>query len=515
MRYLFLFALLVVSFLSSGQKKNQKDTSAVLYQPKRIEFIRESGTSNFTLVNGAENGLLVIEDTDKTADGGSKWKFNLVDTTLNTFWSAEVSLPYEYSLIGYANHGKDFILLFQTKFFGTEDLAAFKINTDSDDILKYEITTVFPVELTHFEVIDEVIILAGYANFRPVVITYNLNDRIPRILPGFYDNKNQILDVLIDKENELFSVITAEKMKSKYYTVRLRTYTSSGDLLVDNTIDPGEKRSIIDAAVTNFSGGLQYLAGTHSKKSLDYSHGFYLSKFINGQQQVSKYYPFADLENFFSYLKPKREKRIKSRIDRKKEKGKTKKFSYRLLVHEILEYEDEYIMVAEAYYPKYNYGSQYNPGYIPRSLQEQFLFLGNVWTHAVVVAFDKNCNINWDNTFKIEDRISYGLEKTIQVSRVENNIILNYLEENEIRSKVINKEGVLEGKTFNPVRLSFETDEVRGYDSDFKGFEKWYGGTSIAYGEQSIKNMKSNESSISRDVFYINMVKYDTEELIN
>jgi len=511
----FLLILLILPFFTYAQRKKDRDTSAMILQPNRIEFEYKRDAAEFHVVPGDLDGILVVEETTiPTKEKGNLWKVHLIDTAFQITWSKELVIPTDGTILGYEYFEGDFYLLFNKSRFRSEDLLVYKFKSGSPDFEIYEITTVFPVQISHFESVGETILLAGYANYRPVVITYNLNDRIPRVVPGFYDNRNNILDLVVESQSRLFTVIMSEKMRNKKYTVRVKTFTEKGDLIQDNLVNPGERNSLLDAASTAFAGGLQYLAGTHSKKSLQYSQGFYLSKFINGQQQFNKYYMFADLNNFFDHFKPGREKRIQNRIERKKSRGKTKKFSYRLLVHEILERDGEYIMIGEAYYPRYNYstnnsafgpggGFGYNPGF------SNPYFLGYKYTHAVVLGFDPNCNILWDHTFKIEDIQTYSLSANVVVSASDEGVVLMYLEENEIRSKVVSGNEIVEGRTFSPVRLSFETDEVKNKDPNLEGLSKWYGETLFAYGKQSIRNPSGIGGKFSRKVFYINKIQYD------
>lgn len=512
-----LLVLVLLPLFAFSQRKKERDTSAVILQPNRIEFERIGDQSEFYVVPGDTDGILVAEQTYEPAKGGGDiWKVHLIDTALKIHWSQNLIIPVGGGILGYEYFDGRFYLLFSKNQFRNEELVVYQFTANTKEFNTYEITTVFPIQISHFESVGETLLIAGYANYRPVVITYNINDRIPRVVPGFYDNKNNIIDLVVDERSKLFTVILAEKMKNKKFTVRVRTFTDKGDIIQDNLLNPGERRSLLDAASTTFAGGLQYLAGTHSRKSNQYSQGFYLSKFINGQQQFNKYYPFADLNNFFGHLKPKREERIMNRIERKRERGKVKRFNYRLLVHEILERDGEYIMIAEAYYPRYNYsastsgGSYGNYGrFAPSSFGGDPYFLGYKYTHAVVVGFDQNCNILWDQTFKIEDTQTYSLDENVVVSASGDKVILMYLEENEIRSKVVKKNEIVEGRTFNPVKLSFEKDELKTKDPNVEGLQRWYDKTLFAFGEQSIRNPTGILGKTTRKVFYINKIQYD------
>lgn len=521
MKKLLLLILIIPLFLSA-QRRKDRDTSAIILQPNRIEFEKENDRSEFYVIPGGKTGLLVVEETGDPApnSSGQIWKLHMLDTAFNVKWSQTNFINADGSLIGYEFFGDNFYLLFGKNRYRSEDLLVYQVSPDSKDYITYELTTVFPINIQHFESVGETLLIAGYANYRPVVITYDINTRIPKVVPGFYDNKNDILDLVVDEESKLFTVIMSEKMRNKKYTVRVKTFNDRGDIIQDNLLNPGEKRSLLDGASTTFSGGLQYLAGTHSKKSIQYSQGFYLSKFINGQQQFNKYYPFADLNNFWDHLRPKQEERIKRKIERKKANGKVKKFNYRLLVHKILERDDEYIMIAEAYYPRYNYSNTsaigpfggyggYGGSYTTPSQFRSPNFMGYKYTHAVVVGFDRNCNIIWDHTFKIEDILSFSLQENVAVSAKEDKVVLMYLEENEIRSKVIEGNEVVEGRTFNPVKLSFESDQVKSKDPSVERIEKWFDDTLFAYGEQSIKNPEAVSGKTTRKVFYINKISYN------
>lgn len=518
MKKLLLLLLFLIPLFSFSQRKKNRDTSTVISQPNRIEFLITKESSEFFVVPGDTDGMLVVEETSKSAKGGGyNWRMYLIDTTLNVVWSQTQIIPAKGTLLGYEYFDGKFFLLFSKNAYRSEDLVVYQLTASTKEYLTYDITTVFPVEISHFESVDETLILAGSTNFRPVVITYNINDKIPRVIPGYYDNKNDILDIIVDKQTRIFTVVSSEKMKNKKFTVRVKSYTSNGDLVQDNLVNPGEKRSILDAASTTFSGGLQYLAGTYSKKSVSHSQGLYLSKFVNGSQKFNQYYPFADLTNFFEHLKPKREQRIKERIKRKKEKGKVKKFSYRLLVHEIIENDGEYVMLAEAYYPRYDYtsGGTYGGSFGNSSGYPYANFLGYRFTHAVVVGFDQNCNILWDHTFKIDDILSYSLDEKVSISIDGDRVALMYIEENEIRSKIVQGNEIVEGRTFNPVRLSFDSDQLNSKNSDVESLEKWYGNSLYAFGEQNIRNESSLVGDTHRRVFYINKVKYEVDKRQN
>ncbi len=511
LKRLTIWLITFLPLIAYAQKK-EPEQSNYISQPNRIEFNIQDSDTEFTVISGEEQGLLVVVETYERLGKGYKWILHMVDTTLNVKWTRLITVPYESRFRGYDYYNGSFYLLFNASRYQTVDLMVYSIDVSSTRVEEVNISTVFPVQLSEFEVLGNSILLGGYVNTRPVMITFDLDERVPRVIPGFYGDNNDILKLITDDEAEVFTVITSERMRNKKNSIRARTYTSTGTLIQDNMINPEEK-NLIDGASTNFFGGFQYVVGTYSRKSSLYSKGLYLSKFLNGRQQFIKYYAYADLNNFFGYMKERRESRIKERIKRKAEKGKKPNFSYQLVVHDIIQREDAYILIAEAYYTRYSgysssmpfYGSYGNYGGYNSG------FLGYKYTHAIVVAFDKTGNIIWDNNFAIDDVVTYSLDEFVTVNTYEDKIVLMYLDENEIRTKVISGNEIIEGKTINPVRLTYETDELRSRDPEVEGLDEWYGNTLFAYGEQRIYNGIRASGETNRRIFYINKIEYHVD----
>lgn len=504
---LTIILIIGCSTLGWAQKKKDQEPSTYLEQPNRIEF-NVDYDMEYRVISGEDEGLLVAVETEEGSSEGFNWTFHFLDTLLNVQWTRIFPVPYDSYLTGYEYYEGKFYLLYNASRYRNEDLILLEVDAKASTIDKMEISTVFPIQLTEFEVIGKNVLLAGYTNYRPVLLRYNLDEQKPQVVPGFYDNNSDILDIIIDDDAGMFTVIQSERMRTRRYTIQAKTFTAEADLIQNNVINPGEKKNLIDGTSTLFYGGNQYMAGTYSKKASQYSRGLYLAKFLNGRQQFIKYHEYSDLTNFFGYMNDRRQKRIKDRIERRRQKGKKANFSYRLLVHDIIQREDEYVLIAEAYYPRYSSYNNFNSfGYSSYSRFNPN-FMGYSYTHAIVVSFDRNGNIIWDNSFEINDVETFALEEFVAVSIYEDKIVLMYLEENAIRSKVIKGKEIVEGKTFNPVKLAYENDEVKSRNPEVEGLKRWYDKTMYAFGEQRIRNEKSAGGQLDRRIFYINKIQY-------
>ena len=140
--------------------------------------------------------------------------------------------------------------------------------------------------------------------------------------------------------------------------------------------------------------------------------------------------------------------------------------------------------------------------------QSNTIFDGFQYTHAVVIGFDKKGNLLWDNSFEINDVILMELEQLVQVSVTNDKIALLYVFDNNISSKTIKEDQVLEEKELTPIALKYEDDIIKSFDTKIYGLESWYENVFYTYGTQKVKNLRTNGVDIKREVFFINKVIY-------
>nr|GFC77119.1 hypothetical protein [Tanacetum cinerariifolium] len=143
-----------------------------------------------------------------------------------------------------------------------------------------------------------------------------------------------------------------------------------------------------------------------------------------------KFYDFRRLRHFFDYLGPGKEARLRDRTDRREaDELSPLRWHYRLLLHELLPRADGgYTLVAEVYYPRYNYN---NLSYAPALSNYSNLsvpyytgaysnvagraFVGIRTTHVLVCGFDRRGSLLWDNTYVVEHELLHDqLEEAIR-----------------------------------------------------------------------------------------------------
>ncbi len=494
---------------------------AQVYQPSRFEITLKSNDNYFDVLSAEQNGIIIFRETRERSREGNQWEIIKLDSNLVESWKNYPYFKFEYKYTGYAYADGKFYLLFKDGKSGNKNLQLFVFDLKGENWHQYTIENLFVIDLTHFEVTSNAAILGGYYNLKPVVIHYDLFEQKSKILPSVYNNRTELVQIKIN-DDDTYSILVNERTKDKRLTLGIKSYSPNGEIIINSSLEPEGDKNIIFGHSATTSSQIQLLAGTYSNRRSNYSRGLFIARIKENGEQNINYYNYADLKNFFSYMKAKRENRVKERINRKKIKGKKLKFNYRLLVHEIIQLDEYYIMLGEAFYPKYSNmssrtGSVYNGEFQSRSpfyQRNPYNHYGNMslegyrYTHAVVIGFDNNGKLLWDNSFEINDVLSQSLDQYVNVSIEEDKIVLLYLHENTIRSKIIRGAEVIEGKSFDNIKLNFQDDVVNNKTAELNGLEKWYDDKFFAYGVQRIKNLRDTGVKLNRKVFFINKLVY-------
>lgn len=489
---------------------------AQVEQPSRYEVELKWGDEYFNIISAEEYGLFLIrENRELIQKTDMAWQIIVLDTALNERWKKDIFLYINYELRGYDYYKQKVYLLYTIPESYKDDHIILEVDMVTGLYQTYNIQRSLNIEFTEFEILGNSAIFGGYFNSKPTILQHFFKEGKTLALPGFYEERTRIIDVHVNDNQEILTVLTSFRTINKNYTIVVRRFLSNGTMIENTVIEPYENTSLVDARYVTIDNEIDIIAGTYSTKNFRYSRGIFLAHIDESEGQTLKYYNYGELDNFFTYMKAKREKRVKDRISRKKIKGKKLRFNYRLLVHDIIKHRDDYILVGEAYYPKYqNYGyyggyMSYYPDSYGRMHRYNSYFAGYKYTHAIVIGFGMQGELLWDNSFEINDVTSYDLRQFVEVDSRKDEIVLLYNYENVIRSKLIQGDEVLEGKSFNDISLKFQDDVIEDNESEFGGLQLWYKDKFYAYGVQNIKNFRDAGVKLNRKVFFVNKILYN------
>ncbi len=485
------------------------ELNAQIIQPTRYEIEIDALNDPYNIVSAEENGIYLFkEQEEKNTKKEKNWEIIRIDTALQEVSRNAVLIDDKFNFRGYSYQNGQFVMLFQEGVEYAEDLLfiTFKVNERGFQSYLYE--NVVPIKLTEFELKNDAVIFGGDVNMRAVLMVYNFTEKKGTVLPGFYTDRSSLLQIVRNTDDDWFRVVTSERKYDRSYGITVRAYTTRGQLIYTREIEAEEGKSLTNARIINSKSGKNFLAGTYSKKRrTESSRGLFIADLaIDGGYELS-YYNYANLENFFNYMREKRKARVKKRILRRKVQGKKLKFSYRLFVQDIIKKGDQNILIGEAYYPTYTsatYGGTYFDPFTTRGATQ--VFDGYKYTHAIIIGFDNDGKLLWDNSFEINDLKSFNLEEHVQIVFTNNKIVMLYLYNQQLKIKVIQEQEILEGKFTEELKLKYDHDEIKGNDEELEGLEKWYGKTFYAYGVNGVKNLLDSNIELNRKVFFINKI---------
>jgi len=487
-------------------------TSAQVMQTGRFEVPVSGRADFFDIIPSSEDGLFL----QRQIAGVKEDHLHLVklDSTFQQNWAGLIAIEQNYLIMGQKAYDEKLFLLLRYRDYSKNDLILYIIHEDDGRFVRYDIRSYIPFAPSEFQITDEAALVGGYYNRIPVVLHYSFLHHRSKVLPGLFSEAGELTQIKTHVDGS-FDVLISAKNLARQRTIWIKSYDPEGNLLRNLPLQPDDNKHLIFGRSLKTAGEKQIVAGVYgNNRSSEFSRGLFIATIEPSGLEHIRYYNFGDLKNFFQYMKANREKRIKNRIERKKIKGKKIRFNYRFLVHELVPYKDQFVLLGEAFYPRYQSADrgQYRfflpYGTTPNSIiQNGRIFDGYYYTHAVVMGFDEHGKLLWDNSFEINDVRTFTLEQFVKLEVLPDRLALMYLFENHIRTKIIQDDRVLEGKSIDRILTFNEQDIVKDEKNEKNKLEYWYNRYFYAYGIQDIVNVSELGQS-RRRVFFINKIHY-------
>lgn len=522
-----IFALFVfLSFVVEGQNNGAL----------RVELDAKKNAETYNIVPIGEQGVIVFYESDERDSGGNKlWFFTKYNTVFKEVWTKEFPVVRSMNFLEYDySGGKTLYLLLQN----AQDFQILQL-----DVVLGNITSKFskPIDnytVDNFKVLNHNAFILGETEptflerCGQVCFTYTC---IPIFTGATVYKENgvvQNVDLTGGKNQGLYvnpkgksSIIGAEKEDEKFLNVLVRKiphrkfsqtfkyrYSADGNLLSTSEIKTDTDKEILSGRINYYDDKSEILIGSYAKVShgkrkrlrLGAANGLYFCVFQDNAQKFIKYHDFTQFKSFHENLR--------TGLFGLREGAKVTEeggIGYRLLVHDIIVRGNEYIMIAEAYYPEYHTETYWTTDANGRSvMRTRQVFDGWRYTNAIIAGFSNTGELLWDNTFEMGDILSFDLKERVKVLMNDDEIAMLYSWGGDVQSKIISGSEVVEGKTKTKIDTKNQDDMVRrNYGSDVV---YWYGNYFISYGYQTIKSdeEKDNKGKRKRTVFYFNKIGY-------
>lgn len=501
---------------------------------QRIEYDLDEGESHKLITMGDQGALVFYDTGEKSSSGKEQWKFDRLDQNLKTSESNIVEIDKKFSFEKYYENDGTIYLLFANST-GKYDYEIVQYGIDKGGISKSHHQIDKHVAILDFIVTDGVAYLGGstiltgmkrfgklccnmatcfipyfikgrIADNKPILAKINLSNNHQEMLSP-EELKGQAIVSSLNKNSldNNFTSMFIHSPKKKIINLNLEEYNRNGKLIRKSSIKPGNENNILlMGKPMQVSEDKNIVIGTYTDKKRrakfavnNYgafygvrTTGLYFTTLNNGKQGSLKYHPFSDFSS---------SKYFDNSYN-----------NYTLLFHDIMVNDDEYIIVAEAFYPEYDterITTYYSDGRAPTTTYKQ-VFVGFRWTHAFVAGFDHTGHLKWDHIFPVYSSLSKVIKERVHIAKHDKGrLTLIYTHNNNIKSKKIVGAKVIKDTDIAEISSSYDADNVKWTNEE--EVEHWYDDYMIASGAAKVKNKEMERGDKRRKVFYINKISYD------
>jgi hypothetical protein len=518
------FSMLLLAFVT---------ITAVAQEVKRVELPLPPSNEAYHTVPLGEKGALLISQPGRNA-----YNVQLFNTSLERVWSIDGTIENNLDYVTSTYDGGSVYMLFSR--YRSPVYQIVKVNVGPGFVETFTINTLDRFQITDFKTLGYSMFMAGTIRDEPILIYTDLSTLQTKVLPTAIKGSNAIQSIEIDTTHRLINVSFAVK-KGKQTRIVAQSYFENGQLYDQVMVEPEDEYSLLNGRLQVLNDSVKLMIGTYGYRNMQSSNnaasqGLFISKIVEDGVEFTRYHSFTDFENFFSFMNERQQEKIERRIKKKKDSGGDLKLNYRLLVHDIIQRDNEYTLVSEVFYPEYRtnpnnlmgmnsyfgnpwlYGSPFgaglynpwlwNPLYGSRGGFSNQIFDGFVYTHAIVANFDKNGQLLWDNSINFDNVKNMELKEKINVQvSDEGRTRLVYSNNGGIRSKIVKGNTVVDGDRVVELATGMEGDKVRKTTTD--DVEYWYGNYYLAWGAQRIINPSGDvQARGRRNVFYLNKISF-------
>jgi hypothetical protein len=251
---------------------------------------------------------------------------------------------------------------------------------------------------------------------------------------------------------------------------------------------------------------LQGLMEDFDKESV----GVVWMRFVSGSPE-SKIYLFKDMPEIEHALTASdrvrvREERLKNQKKDNPEKGE---IAFQFLTPRMTDFDSLTVFAVEAFMPYYHTETRTSYGYYGYYGGYPYtytVFDGYDFFSEVLLAFDRDGHLKWQQSVKFENELTYDLFPHGSEGVCFDELVVASPYRNNLRYTAFDAEGqVLMSQQNEKLAPIHGADYVE--DEYFAQMAKWYGNRFLIYGSQIIQN--STQPKPRRTVFYLQKVQYD------
>ena len=499
MKHFFFTALLLLG-LGSAQ--------AQLAQIQRAEIeLSDYGMENQLAVG--RYGILVFGELN--SEGKYNYEITRYDTTFKKVASKQFTKHEKAGLIGklVTPDGQILHLLFQRK----KHLTIYSYNLADGSLKTLKVKLLSSNYLGDAVLMGQHIYLATMMKKLPLLSMIDLSSgKNTAVVIPIQTPLANIKNMVANHEKGLLTVtVQGGFSKKDVRTTHFEVYffeVGKTQPSISVPIENEQGKYTLDASITWQGEESFVVTGSYSLDRDVAANGLYLALFEQGKQRWIRYHNFGDMPNFFTYMNKRQQIKAEKAVQKKKEKGKDDVIEVLVVSHEVERLANQYVLVAERYYPTYR--QSVNTYFVNGQMQTQtvMMFDGYEYTHGVVLGLDESGNKLWDHCFELDNLDKpYTLVKNIRNFSSANDIRLFYPSKTNFKALRITGQSGVSSRDWGSIAPDNPEEKVRW--SSGLSAQYWYDDYVLVSGWQRIKEDEGRKKR--RTVFFLSKLRLNTE----
>lgn len=471
-------------------------TMAQVEENQRLEIpLNDYIDQNFDVYPLGTDGVVLVNSRSDMFGRYSSLQFTRMDTVFRMIWNRSFVPPEDYT---FQKSWKNDQSLWQVyRKIDSQELLLLQLNLKSGDLVFTEAKLLTRMEIDFFRILGNKAFISGMFNDRPVVEMIHIFDKNAKVLPDLYANNLRVNAIEVDELDQLVHILVRDERKCIFY---LKSYDYEGKQVINRTINQTRKVPIT-GKLLSLPDNRRVIVGNFAESCSNYSIGFYIHDIIQNKTQFTD---FTELSNFFSYLPEKRQERVKARLESRQSRGVEVKIRHRILVHDILQRGDEWVLIAEIYYPEYKTPTALNGSFVQVHRVGREYYNNFKYSHTILCGFNGDGKLTWNNSFAMNNIESNELSKKVQVTTTqEENLLVAYPKDRFIR--MLKLEDDHNFSELDVTQNQQKTNKGRIVDEYQLDLTSWYSNNFLTHGTVSIRNM---QTMATRSYFYLNRLTY-------
>lgn len=490
-------------------------------KPVRLEIPVKNDSEIYKVVPCSNNGVMIIylsSETDK--EGNMLWVTAMLDPSLKEIWRKSHPLPKGFVLED-ALYANNHLVVFFHSPRGSAEFNFRVLNVMIKEALLTEVKYSIPERsgLSHFGISNS-FALAGLnnKNDESLLLRFDFNTKEIAAISSGISGSVVIESLNIDKETGVISTIlrtTGSARKRAYYLVKT---SSNGVRQSELALSKfGDNNMINTAFAYSIDAGSELIIGSYGRSSRTTvidgyesigvaSTGFFSILIRNNQEVNSNFYDFTDFQNFYRYLRRPADLNTRRNTNRIDHPAGTLSIDHDLLAHEVFRWKNQYVFIAEAYYPEYRTVTTMVYDYYGRPYPSSYsVFEGFKYLTTFVAGFDSTGAMKWNNDLELRNILSQNLKPRVIAWEDSDGLVLSYTNDGKIASKLIDGGTTIDNISYTDIASLSPRDKV--YRDENSSLEFWYNNYFLVYGYQNLRNSYQNDRN-NKDVFYINKIAF-------